>query len=49
VALAVELYPEPAIMAARDSILELQKLVGKTLLGQQAMIERLISPASSDS
>jgi MoxR-like ATPase len=29
-------------IAARDSILDLQKLVGKTVLGQEAMIERLI-------
>jgi MoxR-like ATPase len=29
-------------MAARDSILDLQKLIGKTVLGQEAMIERLI-------
>lgn len=29
-------------MAARDSILNLQKLVGETVLGQAAMIERLI-------
>jgi MoxR-like ATPase len=29
-------------MAARDSILNLQKLVGTTVLGQEAMIERLI-------
>jgi MoxR-like ATPase len=29
-------------MAAHDSILNLQKLVGKTVLGQEAMIERLI-------
>lgn len=27
---------------ARDSVLDLQKLVGKTILGQEAMIERLI-------
>ena len=29
-------------MAARDSILQLQTLIGKTVLGQEAMIERLI-------
>jgi MoxR-like ATPase len=29
-------------MAARDSILELQTLIGKTVLGQEAMIERLV-------
>jgi MoxR-like ATPase len=27
---------------ARDSVLNLQKLVGETVLGQEAMIERLI-------
>jgi len=30
------------VMAARDSILNLQKLVGATVLGQEAMIERLV-------
>src|SRR5437879_2892266 len=30
-----------ATMVARDSILNLQKLVGETVLGQAAMIERL--------
>ena len=29
-------------MAARDSILELQKQIGQTVLGQEAMIERLL-------
>jgi len=29
-------------MATRDSILQLQALIGKTILGQEAMIERLI-------
>lgn len=29
-------------MAARDSILELQQQIGKTVLGQEAMIERLL-------
>jgi MoxR-like ATPase len=28
--------------SARDSVLELQKLIGKTVLGQEAMIERLL-------
>ena len=30
------------VTAARDSVLNLQKIVGETVLGQEAMIERLI-------
>src|SRR5579862_127126 len=29
-------------MATRDSLLELKKLIGKTVLGQETMIERLL-------